>query len=113
MTTPQQSSRPATKEVEKNTMVLKLERHQENLLQLRLKLNSYTCEPKTYTLFERIEFLKTRLENLRTENAYMIASIKERRRNIEDYVERIKKQFVEFHMLQQGVEDYIRGARNC
>lgn len=113
MTTTQQSPPPASREVEKNALVLKLERHQKDLLQLRLKLNSYICEPRTYSLFERIESLKNGLENLRNENAYMIATMKERKRSVDDHVERIKKQFKEFNTLQKGVEDYIRGARNC
>ncbi len=103
----------ATKEYEKNALVLKLERHQNDLLQLRKKLNSYICEPKTYTLFERIESLKNGLDQLRNDNANIIQSVKDRKRAADDYVERIKRQFHEFNTMQKGVEEYIQGARNC
>tara|TARA_R110002167_G_scaffold54350_1_gene154826 strand:- start:1509 stop:1850 length:342 start_codon:yes stop_codon:yes gene_type:complete len=112
MTSLQQTTLPYTREVDKNTLVHKLERHQKDLLQLRLKLNSYICEPKTYTHFERIETLKHALENLRSENAYILVTLKERNGKMEDYAERIKKQLQQFKALQYKVEEYIKGVRN-
>lgn len=100
-------------EVDENTLVLKLERHQRDLQQLQKKLNSYICEPKTYSLFERMEVLRWELEKLRSDNATIIANVKDHTRTMNDYVERIKKQFLEFNSMQKGVEDYIQGARNC
>jgi chromosome segregation ATPase len=103
----------ANREAEKNALTLKLERHQNDLSQLRRKLNSYSCEPTTYTLFERMESLKNALEKLRRDNTEIITSVKEHQRNMEDYIGRIKQQFVQFNHLQQGIDDYIEGARHC
>ncbi|NHF60001.1 hypothetical protein FK220_011655 [Flavobacteriaceae bacterium TP-CH-4] len=114
MTNDSNLARPSSvREYEKNALVLKLERHQKDLLQLRKKLNSYICEPRTYSLFERIESLKQGLEKLRADNDAIIANVKDRKRSAENYVERIRNQFAEFNSMQQGVEEYIRGAKNC
>ncbi len=107
-------STPSTQqEVDENTLILKLERHQRALQQLQNKLNSYICEPKTYSLYERMEVLKWELEKLRSDNATIIANVKSHTRTMNNYVERIKNQFLEFNSMQKGVEDYIEGARNC
>jgi chromosome segregation ATPase len=104
---------PENREAEKNALTLKLERHQNDLSQLRRKLNSYICEPTTYSLFERMESLKHALEKLRRDNAEIIAGVKGHKRNMEDYIGRIKQQFIQFNQLQQGIDDYIDGARHC
>ncbi len=99
--------------VDENTLVLKLERRQKDLQELQKKLDSYICAPKTYSLFERMEVLKWELEKLRSDNANIIANVKDHTRTMTDYVDRIKNQFREFNTMQKGVEDYIQGARNC
>jgi chromosome segregation ATPase len=108
-----ESIEPANREAERNTLTLKLERHQNDLSQLRRKLSSYICEPTTYSLFERLESLKNALEKLRHDNAEIITNVQGHRRNMEDYILRIKHQFVQFNLLQQGVDEYIEGARHC
>lgn len=101
------------KEVEKSALVIRLERNQNDLRQLKSKLNSYICEPKTYSLFERIESLRTGLETLSTSNTQIIRSLKNRKKSVETYVDSARDQLSKFNQLQQGVEDYVASARNC
>ncbi len=114
----EQSLNPAVmksnlKEVEKSALVIRLERNQNDLRQLKSKLNSYTCEPKTYSLFERIETLRNGLENLSESNTQIIRSLKSRKRSIETYFDSAKEQLTKFNQLQQGIDDYVASARNC
>ena len=96
------------KKLEKSTLVLKLERNQKDVIQLRNQLNSYTCEPKTYTLFERMQTLKRGLDSLSHSNMQMIIALKERKKNIHDYIDSVRHQIAEFNRLQLGVEEYIK-----
>ena len=97
--------------VEKSNLVLRLERNQREVGQLKSKLNSYICEPRTYSLFERMETLKTGLERLSNTNREIIQALKERKKSVADYMENVRQQFTEFHELQQGVHDYVQGMR--
>lgn len=94
-------------ELKNNTLVTHLERNLKDVHQLRSKLNSYSCEPQTYSLFERIESLKTGLETLIRADQEIITALKERKKSAKEYVERVKQQYSEFNKLQQGVEEYL------
>ncbi len=101
------------KEVEKSALVIRLERNQNDLDQLRSKLNSYICEPKTYTLFERIETLRNGLDTLSDSNTQIISSLKNHKKAIEKHFEKGKEQLITFNNLQESVEDYVASVRNC
>ncbi len=101
------------RERDRNACTLRLERISRDLLQLRYKLSSYTCEPRTYNLYERIEDLRIRLENLRSANLEILTSLKEHRQTIEDNVERVKEQYREFRELEKGIADYMNLAKSC
>ncbi|WP_299537129.1 hypothetical protein [Ulvibacterium sp.] len=103
---------PIEDQLQKSTLVLKLERTQQNVGQLRNKLNSYVCEPKTYSLFERIEALRNGLDTLSSTNKEIILSLRGPKRHSVDFVERVQQQFLAFNELQRSVEEYIHGARN-
>ncbi|RKN81215.1 hypothetical protein [Ulvibacterium marinum] len=98
--------------LEKNTLVLKLERSQQDVGQLRNKLNSYICEPKTYSLFERMEALKNGLDTLSNTNREIILSVRQRKKHTVDFVDRVRQQFIAFNELQRGVEEYMQGLRS-
>lgn len=100
-------------EAEKSALVIRLERNQKDLQQLKNKLNSYTCEPRTQSLFERIELLRKGLETLSTTNSEIISSLKDRKLMVKGYMEKAKKHLSEFTQLQKSVEDYVVGARRC
>jgi|GEM_PF-1589802 len=97
---------------EKITWVLKLERSQQDVGQLRNKLNSYVCEPKTYLLFERRQSLKSGLDAWMRTNREIIVALREHQRNMGEHMERIHRQFAKFNELQQGVDDYMEGLRS-
>lgn len=98
---------------EKNALVLKLERSQQDVGQLRNKLNSYICEPKTYSLFERMEALKNGLDTLSNTNREIILSVRQRKKHhTADFVDRVRQQFIAFNELQRGVEEYMQGLRS-
>jgi len=99
-------------ELNKNTLVTRLERNLKDVHQLRSKLNSYSCEPQTYSLFERIESLKIGLETLSRTDQEIIAALKERKKSVKEYVEKVKQQYSEFNKLQQGVEEYMGLTNN-
>ncbi|MGB6153349.1 MAG: hypothetical protein WBG48_15325 [Pricia sp.] len=105
MKTAQQNT-PNIREIEKNALVIRLERNQRDLLQLRSQLESYRCEPKTYGLFEYIESLKNRMERFSSTNKEVIMKLREQRKTISDYYEKAKQQFSEFDQLKNGVADY-------
>ena len=98
--------------VEKNTLVMRLERNQKDLVQLKSKLNSYICEPRTQYLFERIELLRKELETLSKTRVEIISSLKDGKKTAKSYIERGKKYLLEFNQIQQSVEQYVTGARN-
>lgn len=102
----------AKKKIEKNKLLVRLERTQKDVGQMRSKLSSYICEPRTYTLFESIQNLKGRLDLLTTSNTEIIQALKERKKSVGDCMENIRQQFTEFHELQKGVDDYVQGMRN-
>lgn len=109
METTQNLANP-TRESDKNALVLRLERTEKDLMQLRIKLNSYRCEPRTYSLFERIETLKRGMDSLSKANREIICALQEHKKTVDDYIERSKQQFAEFQRLHAGVEEYLT---NC
>lgn len=93
----------------KTKVLLRLERNQREAGILRKKLNSYMCEPQTYFRFERIEDLKSGLENFTLINDNMLTTLREQRKSLEELRDKVRAQLREFHELQRGVEDYMRG----
>ena len=98
------SAEPEPKE---NTLVLRLERNLMDVDQLLSKMNSYNCEPQTYSHFERIESLKNGLETFKKTNKEIIDSLKEHKESVKGYVEKVKKQYAHFNELRQGVDEYM------
>ncbi|WP_411030662.1 hypothetical protein [Spongiimicrobium sp. 3-5] len=100
-------------EVDSNSYILRLERNSKDLAQMRNKLNSYLCEPKTYTLFERFETLCSQVERLTHANMEIQLSLKKHKRLMKKQVQRVTEQLSEFQKLEKNVSDYMSGARNC
>lgn len=100
------------REGDKNSLLLRLERNQKELSQLRIKLSSYLCEPKTYSLFERLERLRHSMDNLNRSNKEVITILKERKKMVGDFVDRAKNQCLEFKRVQDGVDDYLAHCVN-
>ncbi|CAM3380598.1 hypothetical protein ZORO111903_14000 [Zobellia roscoffensis] len=106
MTTTQ---RPSSKveENDKNAIVVRLQRNQKDLVQLRTKLNSYRCEPKTYSLYERIESLRSKMDSLSHSNSEIISALQDTRKTVNIHLERAKRHLTEFRRLNDGVEEYL------
>lgn len=92
-------------------VIQRLERNNRELLTLDGNLRSYICEPKTYSLFERCQQLKKRLEEVRCKNQEIITVLRERKRNLEAHMEEIRHQIREFQELELLVLEYIGMAR--
>lgn len=104
-------NRPSDAQVkDQSALILRLERNEQYVRQLRDKLNSYVCEPNTYSLFERIQALKTGLDAFSSNNREIIATIRDHRKTVEDYVDKVKQQFSEFNELRKNVDDYVEVA---
>ncbi len=91
--------------------LLRLDRANNDLMQLGHKLNSYTCEPCTQSMHEQIQSLRTRMEQLRNSNNELIAAVRQRKKSFEDVADVVKKQLREFNELQKGIFDYTRMAK--
>jgi CII-binding regulator of phage lambda lysogenization HflD len=94
-----------------NDALLRLERYNRNLLSLEEKLKSYVCEPKTRSLYERMESLKNSLENLKNSNREIISALKDHKLFFEDAKERIREQLETYKALELKVLEYIGMAR--
>lgn len=94
-----------------NALIHRLERNLQDVGQLRNYLNSYSCEPQTYTDFKRIESLRNRLDTLAKVNRAIILSIKEDKHPTKRYYEKVQEQYSEFNVLKRGVEAYMEEAR--
>ncbi len=105
-----QNHRHSVHETEKNALVLRLELNQKDVKRLRTQLSSYRCEPTTYSLYERIESLRSGLDNLSTTNTEIISCLREKKKKVDYYVERANQQFSEFNTLHNGIEEYIQRA---
>ncbi|NJB69978.1 hypothetical protein GGR42_000440 [Saonia flava] len=92
--------------------ILRLERNNKALSQLKRKLASYTCEPQTRSLYERMELLKSQLEVLLQKNKEIIASLKQRGPNMVVDRDRSKEQITEFNEIQKSVNEYVAGIGN-
>ncbi|HEA23402.1 hypothetical protein LCGC14_2422230 [marine sediment metagenome] len=103
---------PVIREIDRNALVIRLERNQKDLLQLKSQLNSYRCEPKTHMLFEYIENLKNGMERLRISNLEIIGGLRQQRKAISDLIERAKLQLLKFNQLKEGVADYLARCMN-
>ncbi len=95
---------------DQNNFLLRLERTDRELEQLRSKLNSYICEPKTYGLFEQMEELQLRLAELKMKNTEIMSSLRMGRAQLGN---RIQQQLQDLKILERGVAEYIAGASNC
>ena len=101
-----------TKEANRNSCILRLERNNKDLVQLNSKLSSYMLEPRTYSLFQQIENLRSRMEYLKNTNQEILSILKEPRKSFTDMLDSIKQQLREFTELQQGIDEYIHIARS-
>jgi len=96
----------------RNIALLRLvERNNQSLQSLEEKLKSYVCEPKTRSLYDRMESLKRRLANLKNSNLEIIAALKEHTLFFEDAKDRIRQQIESYKAFELKVLEYIGMAK--
>lgn len=100
-----------TRKNDHNSILLRLERNNRNLTYLKEKLSSYIYEPKTLNLFEQKEYLKDKLDGLRTKNQELMNAFKKRQILFEDPVEHIREQRRALRELENNVLEYIGRAK--
>ncbi len=91
-----------------------IQRLERNNLELKVfseTLNSYTCEPKTYLLFERLQGIRNRIQRTLRSNQEYIAILKEQRTFFDGQLDGFKQRLHEFRELEQAILDYIGRAR--
>ena len=96
----------------RNALVVRLERNLKDVNLLKTKLSSYNCEPQTYSLFERIEALRSGLESLSRNDQEIITALKERKKSAKECLEKVNQHYSEFQRLQQGVTEYLGLTQN-
>ena len=94
-----------------NSSLLRLERINKNLLSLKTKLGSYMCEPKTLSLYQRMDALKSLLENMLSNNHELIRSLRNRQILPDDSRKLVQKQFESYKSLELKVLEYIGMAK--
>lgn len=107
------SNRSSSFEKNTNNCIVLLERNNQDLLQLKNQLSCYTCEPKTYTMFEQYTTLKERLDYLFAYNLDAIAALQRGRKMVKNNLEIITQQIKEFNELKRGVMTYRSNVRSA
>ena len=69
------------------------------------------CEPKTLSLYQRMDALKTHLENMLNKNQEIIQNLRERQLLPEDGRKLVKQQFESYRNLELKVLEYIGMAK--
>ena len=94
-----------------NTAILRLERINKNLHSLRTKLSSYMCEPKTLSLYQRMESIKRHLDDMRSNNIELIANFQNSTLKSDQGRELVEQQFESYKNLEIKVLEYIGMAK--
>ncbi|WP_298475622.1 hypothetical protein [uncultured Maribacter sp.] len=105
-----------TQEIDKNTLqienaVVRIDRSYKNILQLKNKLNSYSYEPRTYSLYQQLEELKLKLELISVSHLKLMNTLKKPVHFIESQIQLVKENLEAVHVIEQDVSDYISLAK--
>lgn len=95
----------------RTSSILRLERINSDISSLKDNLRSYTCEPKTPSLFEQREDIKTKLEGMRNSNQELINSMQAKKRDLDTRLDSITGRLKQFHELERSVLEYIGMAK--
>jgi hypothetical protein len=102
---------PAPRPVNSNSIIHRLERINKNLLSLRTKLNSYICEPKTLSLYQKMEALKKHLDDMHGNNIELISNLQSRSMLLKEGKVMVKQQFEAYKNIEIKVMEYIGMAK--
>ncbi|MGB5236067.1 MAG: hypothetical protein WBM43_00700 [Flavobacteriaceae bacterium] len=100
-----------TRSANSNNIIHGLERMNKNLLSLRTKLNSYICEPKTLSLYQKMESLKKHLDDMLGNNNELIGNLRSKSVLIKEGKVMVRQQFEAYKNLEIKVMEYIGMAK--
>lgn len=86
--------------------ILRIERSYKDLLQFKVKLNSYLCEPTTYKQYKRREELSEIINNQIKNHQELLDSLKTSR-SITKPEMQINDRLKEVKLVEERVSDYI------
>lgn len=84
----------------------RMNRSYSDLLQLRLKLNSYTYEPNTYRQYETKAILLQQLTVVIAEHLEVLASVKHKIWNVKQGISKIRYQLSTAKALDEAIHTY-------
>lgn len=90
---------------------MRLERSYSNILHLKNRLNSYSCEPRTYSLFEQLEDLKLKIELLSIAHLKLMNTLKKPVHFIDLKKQQVKENINSVNLMEQAVSEYIELAK--
>lgn len=96
------------KNTEKNIVLVQLQRKRAAVEQLLKKLESYQFAPKTYSLFEKKENLKSGLGRFADSMEELLGELKMQDIKVMNYIDDVERRFEEFNSLHQEIQDYAK-----
>lgn len=96
------------KNTEKNIVLIQLQRKRAVVGQLLRKLESYRFAPKTYSLFEKKENLKSGLGRFVDSTEELLGTLKMNDIKVMNYIDDVERQFEKFNSLHLEMEDYAK-----
>lgn len=90
---------------------IRLERSYNNILHLKNRLSSYSCEPRTYSLFHKLEDLKLQIELLSIEHLKLMNTLKKPVHFIDLKKQQVKDSIASVNLIEQDVSKYIALAK--
>ncbi len=97
--------------INSNSIIHRLERINKNLVSLRTKLNSYICEPKTLSLYQKMESLKKHLDDMHGNNIELISNLRSKSLLLKEGKVKVKQQFEAYKNIEVRVMEYIGMAK--
>ncbi|MEO9890955.1 hypothetical protein [Aurantibacter sp.] len=92
--------------------LLRLKRANNEINLLNNKLKSYTYEPCTYSLHQKFQSLKDRMESLKKGNDEIISSVEQGKTVMDEVSEKVMQQIRDFNDLRMGIFDYTNMVKS-
>ena len=111
MKTTQATYRNLSTRYTKNYCIKKLEKNYKALQEMERQFSSYIYEPNTYSLFTKLETIRTSLSNLKKGNAELLANLQKKKALKIQQIHKTKEQIYSFMELQKLFDDYTKQLR--
>ncbi len=111
MKTTQATYRNLSTRYTKNYCIKKLEKNYKALQEMERQFSSYIYEPNTYSLFTKLETIRTSLSNLKKGNAELLANLQKKKALKIQQIHKTKEQIYSFMELKKLFDDYTKQLR--